>query len=759
MIMDSRKELLVQAALLAYSSGVSVFPPTQNGTKRPDGKWSQYQKKPASAIQINAWYAQTRTGIGVICGDVSQGLEAIDFDDRSIMQEFFKLCKDAGLGQLIDRIKNGYFEHSPNGAHLLYRCSEIEGNQKLAKAKDKKSLIETRGEGGYLITAPSYGSVNLSGTYDMVSGGFNTIETITPEEREELFGIARLLDETIEPDETQTRHFGGNGDISRPGDDFNHRVPWTDILPKYGWVKVFSRLNVISWRRPGKKIGISATTNYAGSDLFYVFSTSTDFEAERGYSKFSAYSLLEHNGDHKAAARQLRNLGYGQQVETPPNIADFVSKMDPSKKSAPTAKKVERMPEHLLKVPGLIGELTDWINRTSLKPQPILALGASIAALSTIIGRRVRTETNLRSNIYILGVGETGCGKEWPRQAIRSLFIRAGAGKKTMVDDLASDTAIMTALHESPSSLFLMDEIGRFLTALSKDHAPVFLTNIIGQFLKIYGAAAGPLYGKSYADRDKSVVIEQPCLSIYGTTVPDNLYGSITRAQIADGFLSRLLIFESEDPDPEFRRIALAEEEEPPDRLVDAFYKWHRKPINVNPNAGNIEGRKVSKPFVVKSSSGARQVFDDLESDLRKKRESMRKKGKDPGIYTRVSTAAQKLALIRASGLSFTPEIGEQDAEWGAELANWLTERFLKRIEDNVSENNYEARLKRVLGIITDFGTEGITQHKLSRKTQWLKRHERQDILDNLIEGGYAQKLVTQPTGKTKKPITKYLAT
>jgi hypothetical protein len=58
-------------------------------------------------------------------------------------------------------------------------------------------------------------------------------------------------------------------------------------------------------------LGVSATTNHAASDLLYVFSTSTNFEAGRGYGKFSAYAVLNHEGDFAAAARALAEEGYG----------------------------------------------------------------------------------------------------------------------------------------------------------------------------------------------------------------------------------------------------------------------------------------------------------------------------------------------------------------------------------------------------------------------------------------------------------------
>lgn len=70
------------------------------------------------------------------------------------------------------------------------------------------------------------------------------------------------------------------------------------------------------WRKPGKeRPGISATTGQSadGVDRLYVFSTSTQFEPERPYAKFAAYTLLQHHGDYSAAAKQLGVDGYGTQ--------------------------------------------------------------------------------------------------------------------------------------------------------------------------------------------------------------------------------------------------------------------------------------------------------------------------------------------------------------------------------------------------------------------------------------------------------------
>src|SRR5262249_23981306 len=74
----------------------------------------------------------------------------------------------------------------------------------------------------------------------------------------------------------------------------------------------------IYWRRPGKESGgWSATTgkcrNEQNGDLLYVFSSNAaPLESERAYSKFSAYAILHHHGDHRMAAQAIRERGYSR---------------------------------------------------------------------------------------------------------------------------------------------------------------------------------------------------------------------------------------------------------------------------------------------------------------------------------------------------------------------------------------------------------------------------------------------------------------
>jgi hypothetical protein len=310
----TRPRSLYDEALEAVSAGISIVPPLENGTKAPSTNWKFFQANIATAGRIRRWYeTKGHTGIGAVMGAISGNSECIEPDGEHAYKLFRDTADAMGLGELLDRIEAGYCDRTPGGGrHLIYRCPEIAGNLKLARDETGKALIETRGEGGYVVCAPSSGAVHASGrAYERLSGSFATIVTITPEERKELHTLARALDQM--PDESPLPPIGSTkveGEADRPGDIYISRTTWHDVLTAHGWTWVSRHGEEDFWRRPGKDRGISATTNYKGSDVLKVFTSSTVFEQNRTYTKFGAYCVLEHGGDFKAATKELARLGY-----------------------------------------------------------------------------------------------------------------------------------------------------------------------------------------------------------------------------------------------------------------------------------------------------------------------------------------------------------------------------------------------------------------------------------------------------------------
>jgi hypothetical protein len=317
------------AALQLTKEGISVVPVSVDGSKKPAPfTWRKYQEERPTTQELIDWFGKgTQQGVGAICGAVSGNLEMLELEGRAVAAQIHIQAKDmaenSGLGDLWQKIQDGYCEVTPSGGiHWLYRIKDgqVPGNQKLARRPGENGgvdvLCETRGEGGFVILAPSAGSCHPSGEpWKILSGSIQTIPSITMQEREALFSIFRCFDEMPKIENIAQEVKSREVNLSLPGDDYNSKVTWEQILTPLGWSKVYTKGEAIAWRRPGKNEGISATTNFNGKDNLYVFTTSTIFESEHSYSKFAAYATLEHNGDFKKAASALRSQGYGKPVE------------------------------------------------------------------------------------------------------------------------------------------------------------------------------------------------------------------------------------------------------------------------------------------------------------------------------------------------------------------------------------------------------------------------------------------------------------
>jgi putative DNA primase/helicase len=313
-------------ALQWLDAGFSPLPAREDGTKAPiadvqingEWTWSPYQTTPATREHVEHWYANGRQSNGVAGGP--GGLEPFEFDDRGVYARFKELAVEFGLGDVVERVEAGYLEDTPSGgAHWMWKCNNPGPPMKLAQRPDpsrphgRRTLIETKGQGGFIIVAPSCGTVHPSGKpYVLLRGGPSSIATITDDEREALLALARSLDE-MPPEEVKDpprskQKTGGNTrwpeqGIS-PGDAFNAQATWDDIVEPHGWVEVKPGL----WRRPGKDKGISASTQKTKG--FRVYTTSTSLDT-KSYSRFGLYCFLNHRGNWAECVKDLAQQGYG----------------------------------------------------------------------------------------------------------------------------------------------------------------------------------------------------------------------------------------------------------------------------------------------------------------------------------------------------------------------------------------------------------------------------------------------------------------
>jgi len=314
---------ILARALEFYLEGIVPLPVNRHRQKAPAvSSWTQYQKQMPSKEQILEWFSKA-DGLGVLCGQVSGNLFMIELEGRAATLQTIDLlthrAKENNILDLFERLNAGYVERSPSGGlHWLLKSEgQIPGNEKFARRIDDNGVIsvlaESRGEGGFVVVAPTPGICHPTGNgWHIIRGNPKTIPTFTEDEfdalRELFISLDEMPKEQYKEPITRERAMGA----SLPGDDFNARMSWEELLIADGWTKLHTdSMGKTDWRRPGKDYGISATTNYQGNDLFHVFTSSVALDSDKSYSKFAYVALTKFGGDFNACANALRSQGFG----------------------------------------------------------------------------------------------------------------------------------------------------------------------------------------------------------------------------------------------------------------------------------------------------------------------------------------------------------------------------------------------------------------------------------------------------------------
>lgn len=435
---------------------------------------------------------------------------------------------------------------------------------------------------------------------------------------------------------------------------------------------------------------------------------------------------VQMNGRHPAR-------GLLEKLSLQPQLPQKIAEVGPVEKAP--------CPVDISGLDGALKMLVDYMLATARRPQPVLAVGASLCALGALMGRKYRTESNLRSNLYVVGIADSGSGKNHSREVITELFVEAGLGHALGGNKIASGAGLLTAVHRQPAILFQIDEFGMFLSAAAdRKRSPRHISEILDIMTEIYTMAGTIFLGAEYANRDgknERRDINQPCLCVYGTTTPIHFWNALQSSNVVDGSLARFIVLQSEDDYPE-ENDAAGIRTSPPE-LLDALNLiasgGGRQP------AGNLAGmtpgpETAVDPLTVPLTPEARALFAGFKRDntaqLREARGTL-----FTSILARIAENAWKVAMIRAVGADpVAPVIRAVDAAWAIALVRHCAEHTMLEVKRNVADNPVEANHKRVLGIIRTAGAAGLTKNELARRTQFLDQRQRTDIVGSLVEAG-----------------------
>ncbi len=409
------------------------------------------------------------------------------------------------------------------------------------------------------------------------------------------------------------------------------------------------------------------------------------------------------------------------------------------------------IPDDLLRVPGFVDEVMRHTLDTAPYPEPVLAFAGALSLQALLAGRKVRDAMDNRTNLYVLGLANSGVGKDHARKVNARILYEAGLAD-CLGTSFASGEGIEDRLFVQPASLFQVDEIDGLLLRVgqAKDARH---EAIVSMLLQMYSSAASVYVMRAKANRERAA-IDQPCLCLFGTAVPKHFYEAMSARLMTNGFLARLLILECRS-----RGVGRDDTEGAiPASVLDAARWW----AEFRPGgSGNLADWHPA-PRRVPQTDRATAVFRDVRE--RADAEYARcERDHDPAgmaIWARAYEKARRLALVHAvSGCREAPRITDDGAAWAGRFVEHQTRRMLAMARQHASESEFDSRRKRLIEVLDQWrrqhGDEWMPLWKVNRKLPWSNR-EHEEVRDTLLQQRLIEYQSTPPGRKGGRPTAGY---
>lgn len=156
----------------AYThAGLSVIPIRPDGSKAPAiPVWKPYQSRLPTEAELHQWFDMPWSGLAVVCGAASGNLAVMDFETEEAYDRWHLAVGIPGQHY----VKDCPLVRCPRGGrHLYLKTQTPVGCVKLARSKDKTTLIEMKGEGGYVLAPGCPAACHPSGkSYEWLRKGW-----------------------------------------------------------------------------------------------------------------------------------------------------------------------------------------------------------------------------------------------------------------------------------------------------------------------------------------------------------------------------------------------------------------------------------------------------------------------------------------------------------------------------------------------------------------------------------------------------------
>jgi hypothetical protein len=304
--------------------GLSTLPLRK---KVPAVKWGHLQENLPTDVEITDWTSKGYD-VGIVNGKISGNLFTVDIDQK------FSLDKTPLMTQLYERVPENLKEFLKTcvwqatvsgGVHICFRvedsvdlvdmknmkfASRLASPEELEKDPHAKVrvLLESRGEGGQIVS------------YKVINGSWDSLPIIEENDFYELIDYCKSFHQIAKEDKEvkakKEYHRDSLGGVSVL-DDYDAQTDVSVVaamLEEHGWGVASTDGEKFTLTRPGKIQGISGTLGVVAENIFYPFTTSSEFTSETAYTPSAVYAVLKHDGDFSKACKELAKQGYGEQM-------------------------------------------------------------------------------------------------------------------------------------------------------------------------------------------------------------------------------------------------------------------------------------------------------------------------------------------------------------------------------------------------------------------------------------------------------------
>ena len=661
------------------------------------------------------WYKWPKANIAIATGKES-GIIVLDVDEGG---EESLLPYD--LPTTVEVVTGG------GGRHLIYKRPD--SNLKYKTMTSILTGVDVRADGGYIIAPPS---IHQSGRNYEWEASHHPEDVLVAD-------CPKWLIEMIVEEEIDRVPLKWIPDGLLP-DDIEEILSYIPADDYQTWMQVGMALH---YESPD-----------SGFAIFDQWSRSSKkYNADSVSKQWAVMSKRNHNVNHPITIQTIKALATKHGWNDPDemighSIACSLIEGQNEQALARVRNKKENVvitiPENYLPEHGLLREIIDYILITSVRPQPLLAVGAACSFVGALIGRKYRSETDLRSNVYFVCLSKSGSGKGNSIASIDRLAFMADVDRHIGGSAIASGPGVIKALVREPSTLFMIDEFGIFLksiTGRADNHRAEIMNNFMQLFSKASGIWRGTEYGTKEKERNQIV---SPNLCLFGVSTHERFFESLSSTNGVDGSLARMIVIDSADgPKPIRQSPSL----DPPS--VELLEKIAN--IAVHPNG---DQNLNPEPKTIYYADGVRKLTEELDMTMDILGERSNTQG---SIYSRVTENTIKLALIHSVSCGYD-EITKESFEWAMEFVLWCANKLVYQLDRHMADNETEKSLKTVYNIIRDSGEDGIEWYMLLRKTNGIRTRDLTDI----ITGLHAREqivIIEKNIGKSEKPKRVFIAT